>query len=259
MFGGPLEEPILQQVKEEAQIHLNGEDELNAIWSALMSALEIWKLQHGNRKPIDGSTLGGLLGGNPKRIPFVKAKPWQCTGNPFETATSLTLRLLHESNPEVAKVSKAATEKKLMAVLLIKAGDRQLVDWFYAYRRMLWVQIPEARKAGAYGTLLEHWDKIKAGERQKVNLAKGPKAAAVSRIAKGQSNQANVKKAIDDLFLTPTRIGHSMTNQQIVLFLVTRNLTYGYKKTSLLQLTKTHAAPHRKAEKQRVDSQLLGR
>lgn len=193
MIGDPLFDLIRQQVKDEAKTYLKGEDELNAIWAALMSALQVWKLQHGNPKPIDGSTVGGLLGGNPKRITFTKATPWQCTGNPFESVISLTLRLLHENFAEVVGVRTAASESKLMAALLIRGGDGYSWDWFFAYRNLMHSQLPEARKAGAMAVFLEHWDDLKAQQRHKASQSARAKAPRKKEITKEKLEQYRAK------------------------------------------------------------------
>lgn len=253
MFNDPFRGHIRKSVSEEAEIELSGDEETNAIWQSLLAALNEWKQQHGNRDPQNYPE--GLLGFGVKPVDFDAAMPWQCTDYPFENATSLTLRLLYEGFPSVIAIRDKVSELKMMAALLIK-DDGGTWDWFSAYRRMLHSRIPEARKAGALGALLENWDKIRAHDQQQAALANGRKKGVEKRKEVAAEKQRALTKAISDLFDVPDKPGWGWGNQEIVSFLK-RN--FNYTDGTILAKVKKEVAKYRKARREDQASKLPNR
>lgn len=254
LFNDPIREFVRDSVTEEAKLDVS-EEAASVIWDALLTTLEMWKIKHGNRNPktMGGNGLLGALGGVP--IEFDQAKPWQCTDDLDSNATRLTLRLLYEKFPELMELQKKASEKKLLATLLIQdeGGDW---DWFDAYRRYLHCQIPEAHLMGKLSESIRLRGKVNAADKQQAILANGRRHGVIARQAKAEEKKMNILAAIKSLFDTPSKPGWGWTNAVIVQFLV-RSLDY--PSGTIEPHVKTQAAKYRKERKEEQARMYLNR
>lgn len=237
----------LREIASQDALEEVSKTEASRIWKQINVTLDAWKCQFGNRTPRVGG--GGLLGmAIPSEpIDFDKAKPWQCTDSPFETATSLTLRLSFEKYPPVLSLISDISEIKLLATLLIK-DECEGIDlaWFFAYRSMLRLSIHKAEKRGELGATLLHWDKFVAHEKQQKALENGRRKAVERRSMKAAKNQSDLRRAIDDLFDEPKKPGWRWSNDRITNYL---QPMFAYKRSTILTAVRKRAAYHRKNEK----------
>jgi hypothetical protein len=102
-----------------------GEKVIETINGILDSALELWKVEHGDRNPQRGA---GLLGNVP--IPFDEAKPWQCVTNESHDATSLLLKLWNAGYKPLKELE--LSERLFFAALVL----REEPSWGDAYSRL---------------------------------------------------------------------------------------------------------------------------
>lgn len=101
-----------------------------------------------------------------------------------------------------------------------------------------------ARKSGELSALLANFDKIRSAETQRKNLALGRPKGTKARQEAAKKNQADLEKAINDLFSDSNKPGFQWTNDEITTFILKR---FGaYKSSTVKQKVKIIAAKHRK-------------
>lgn len=118
----------------------------------------------------------------------------------------------------------------------------------------LQAELPEAVKRGQIAATLANWDAIQAKQERLITLhTKARPAAIKKRQEKGEKNNADLDKAISDLFARSDSKGWRWTNDDIADFLEPH--FYGtYKRTSILQRVKFLASKFRKeARKKPID------
>lgn len=107
-------------------------------------------------------------------------------------------------------------------------------------------EIPEALKRGQLAATLAHWDAIQAKQERLITLhIKARPAAIKKRQEKAEKNNADLDKAISDLFDRPDSKGWRWTNDDIADFLEP-HFVGTYKRNSIFQRVKLLASKFRK-------------